>query len=89
MASQLTDRIWFNALWFQAVWLCAVLGRDSLLPLAVLLLASARLRVTVLAPTSEQVNALTSRLLLLTAQLSEEPLSMSLVVMLALPLPSR
>ena len=39
MASQLTDRIWFNALWFQAVWLCAVLGRDSLLPLAVLLLA--------------------------------------------------
>lgn len=36
--ARLVDRWWFNALWFQAFWLCAVLGRDSLLPLTGLLL---------------------------------------------------
>lgn len=28
----LAERWWFNALWFQLLWLCAVLGRESLLP---------------------------------------------------------
>jgi hypothetical protein len=35
----LIDKVWFNALWFQAVWLCTVLGRDTLLPVALLLLS--------------------------------------------------
>lgn len=30
---QIADTTWFNAAWFQATWLCAVLGRESLLPL--------------------------------------------------------
>ena len=28
-----TDTVWFNALWFQITWFCAVLGRETLLPL--------------------------------------------------------
>lgn len=39
LTSRLSDAVWFNALWFQAVWFCAVLGRDRLLPLALLLIA--------------------------------------------------
>lgn len=39
VTSQLVDRLWFNALWFQGFWLCTVLGREKLLPLALLLLA--------------------------------------------------
>lgn len=35
----LAEKLWFNAIWFQAIWFCTVLGRDSLLPLALLLLA--------------------------------------------------
>lgn len=31
-AGNLAERWWFNALWFQLTWLCAVLGRESLLP---------------------------------------------------------
>ena len=30
---QIAETPWFNALWFQATWFCAVLGRESLLPL--------------------------------------------------------
>lgn len=29
---------WFNIIWFQALWFCAVLGRDTLLPVTLLLL---------------------------------------------------
>ncbi|TXS94050.1 DUF2878 domain-containing protein [Parahaliea maris] len=36
--ARLVERWWFNALWFQLFWLCAVLGRDSLLPVTALLL---------------------------------------------------
>lgn len=35
----LADKLWFNAIWFQGIWFCTVLGRDGLLPLALLLLA--------------------------------------------------
>ena len=35
----LVERVWFNALWFQGFWLCAVVGRERLLPLTLLLLA--------------------------------------------------
>ena len=35
---RLPDTLWFNGLWFQALWFCTVLGRDSLLPLALVLL---------------------------------------------------
>jgi hypothetical protein len=35
---RLVDAPWFNALWFQGLWFCVVLGRDRLLPLALLLL---------------------------------------------------
>ncbi len=35
----LVDKLWFNALWFQCCWLSAVLGRSTLLPLLILLLA--------------------------------------------------
>ena len=38
-ASAITEAVWFNALWFQGLWFCAVLGRDWLLPLTVVLLA--------------------------------------------------
>ena len=38
-ASGITEAVWFNAIWFQGLWFCAVLGRDWLLPLAVVLLA--------------------------------------------------
>jgi len=34
-----TRSLWFNALWFQSIWFCTVLGRDSLLPLTLSLLA--------------------------------------------------
>lgn len=30
---QLTETVWFNAVWFQTTWFCAVLGRETLLPL--------------------------------------------------------
>lgn len=33
--ARFSETIWFNALWFQSTWFCTVLGRDSLLPLAV------------------------------------------------------
>lgn len=36
---RVTDRLWFNALWFQSVWFCAVLGRESLLPVTLALIA--------------------------------------------------
>jgi hypothetical protein len=39
VTSRLPDAIWFNALWFQALWFSTVLGRDPLIPLALLLLA--------------------------------------------------
>jgi len=35
---RLTEALWFNALWFQSVWFCTVLGRETLLPLALTLL---------------------------------------------------
>lgn len=35
---RLTETLWINALWFQSVWFCAVLGRETLLPLALALL---------------------------------------------------
>lgn len=35
----LPERWWFNAAWFQLTWLCAVLGREALLPLTVALIA--------------------------------------------------
>ena len=54
-----------------------------------LLLASARFRVTVLEPISEQLKLLLLSVLLLTEQLSLEPPSMSLTVMEALPEASR
>ena len=38
MNGRLTDTVWFNALWFQSVWFCAVLGRDTLLPVAIFLI---------------------------------------------------
>jgi hypothetical protein len=38
VSRRLSDTLWFNALWFQALWFCTVLGRDLLLPLALLLL---------------------------------------------------
>ena len=38
MNGDLTDTVWFNALWFQSVWLCTVLGRDTLLPVAIFLI---------------------------------------------------
>lgn len=38
MISRVADTLAFNALWFQSVWFCTVLGRDSFLSLAVLLL---------------------------------------------------
>jgi hypothetical protein len=38
-AAGLSDKVWFNALWFQGFWLCAVLGRDRLLPALLTLLA--------------------------------------------------
>lgn len=38
-APPLTDRLWFNALWFQTTWFCTVLGRESLLPLSLGLIA--------------------------------------------------
>jgi hypothetical protein len=34
----LTERVWFNALWFQSTWFCCVLGRDSWLPLTLVML---------------------------------------------------
>ena len=52
-------------------------------------LASAAVSVTVFAPTFEQVKLLTSIVVLLTAQLSLEPLSTSAAVIEALPLASR
>ena len=52
-------------------------------------LTSTTVKVTVLLPRLEQVNADVLRLSELTLQLSEEPLSMSPVVMEALPLASR
>ena len=39
MTHRLSDTLWFNALWFQALWFCVVLGRETLLPLSLLLLA--------------------------------------------------
>jgi hypothetical protein len=39
VTSSLAEKLWFNAVWFQAIWFCTVLGRDSLLTLAALLLA--------------------------------------------------
>ena len=36
---RLPDVLWFNAVWFQSLWFCVVLGRDSLLPVALALLA--------------------------------------------------
>ena len=39
LTGRVTESPWFNALWFQGVWFCAVMGRDSLLPLALALLA--------------------------------------------------
>ena len=38
MISRVADTLAFNALWFQSVWFCTVLGRDSFLPLAIILL---------------------------------------------------
>lgn len=38
MTSRAVDSLAFNAIWFQSVWFCAVLGRESLLPLAIALL---------------------------------------------------
>jgi hypothetical protein len=38
-STPLIERVWFNALWFQGLWLCAVVGRERLLPLTALLLA--------------------------------------------------
>lgn len=35
----LAERPWFNALWFQSTWFCTVLGRDTLLPLSLALIA--------------------------------------------------
>jgi hypothetical protein len=35
----LTETVWFNALWFQSIWFCAVLGRDTFLPVTALLVA--------------------------------------------------
>ena len=35
----LTEKHWFNAIWFQTTWFCAVLGRESLLPLTAALIA--------------------------------------------------
>ena len=35
----LTETTWFNAIWFQTTWFCAVLGRESLLPLTAALIA--------------------------------------------------
>ena len=34
----LAERAWFNALWFQSFWLCAVLGRELLLPVCAAML---------------------------------------------------
>ncbi|MEM1155731.1 MAG: DUF2878 family protein, partial [Pseudomonadota bacterium] len=39
MQTRITETIWFNAIWFQSLWFCTVLGRESLLPLAIVLLA--------------------------------------------------
>jgi len=36
---RLVNTLWFNALWFQATWGLCVLGRESLLPVAMLSLA--------------------------------------------------
>jgi hypothetical protein len=38
MTSRVTDSIWFNAVWFQSIWFCTVLGRETLLPIALALL---------------------------------------------------
>ena len=38
-AQPLTETTWFNAIWFQTTWFCAVLGRESLLPLTAALIA--------------------------------------------------
>ncbi len=35
----ITEKIWFNAIWFQLTWFCAVLGRETLLPLTLGMLA--------------------------------------------------
>jgi hypothetical protein len=35
---RLSDTLWFNALWFQSLWFCTVMGREVLLPLALVLL---------------------------------------------------
>ena len=37
-AVRLVDNTLFNAVWFQLTWLCAVLGRETLLPVAVAML---------------------------------------------------
>jgi hypothetical protein len=34
----LTETNWFNAIWFQTTWFCAVLGRESFLPLTAALI---------------------------------------------------
>jgi hypothetical protein len=38
LSSSVTETVWFNALWFQSIWFCAVLGRETLLPLTLVLL---------------------------------------------------
>ena len=37
---RLANTLWFNALWFQGLWFTTVLGRDRLLPLALVLIAA-------------------------------------------------
>ena len=34
----ITEKAWFNAIWFQSTWFCAVLGRETLLPLTAAML---------------------------------------------------
>ena len=38
VTTSLAEKLWFNAIWFQGLWFCTVFGRDSLLPLALLML---------------------------------------------------
>ncbi len=37
-SQSITEKAWFNAVWFQSTWFCAVLGRESLLPLTAAML---------------------------------------------------
>ena len=51
------EKAWFNAIWFQMTWCCAVLGRETLLPLTATMLV---LHLTLVRDTTRELLHLTT-----------------------------